>query len=130
MFSPGGGIIGDAGGAGIIHLHVCDVGDAMAGTLPGSPTKPDGTPREGDEFGITIYTRSGRVIVHPMELAGYPVPPTRSRTWDSPTRRTSTQMRARRATGSLAVRRTTRTAGTQAEISSRRRCTTAWCINV
>lgn len=77
LFSPSGAIIGEAGAAGLIHLHVCDLGDALANAPPGSQTltgMPDGEPRNGSEFGITIFTRSGRVIVHPIDWGGYPVP--------------------------------------------------------
>lgn len=79
LFSPNGAIVGDAGAAGIIHLHICDIGDALANTLPGSPDlpsppNPPGTPREGDEFGITIFTKSGRVNVHPLDITGTAYP--------------------------------------------------------
>src|SRR5690606_16676487 len=72
LFSPNGAIVGDAGSEGIIHLHLCDIGDAISNSQPGSPTKPDGTPRDGDEFGITIFTQSGRVNVHPLDAPANP----------------------------------------------------------
>ncbi len=67
LFSPQGGLIGPAGAKGIMHLHIADVGDAALNTLPGSPTTPTGEDRVGDELGITVFTRAGRVIVHPMD---------------------------------------------------------------
>src|SRR5690606_6998905 len=42
-------------------------------TLDGTPT---GQPRQGEEFGVTIFTKSGRVNVHPIDWSGYPVPAT------------------------------------------------------
>ncbi|MCA9074134.1 MAG: prepilin-type N-terminal cleavage/methylation domain-containing protein [Planctomycetaceae bacterium] len=73
MFTAQGPCVGDAATAGIIHLHICDVADALEDTLPGSPTTPndfdgDGQldQRHGNELGLTIFGRSGRVISHPI----------------------------------------------------------------
>ena len=66
LFSPSGSIVGAEGAAGLVHLHVCDIADAMANVPPGSLVDAAGEPRNGDEFGVTIFTRSGRVNVHPM----------------------------------------------------------------
>jgi len=76
-FSPNGAILGKEGAAGVIHLHVCHTQDALDNVPPGSQTLdglPDGTPRHGEEFGVTIFTQTGRVIVHPIDWGGYPVP--------------------------------------------------------
>ncbi|MGE0378509.1 MAG: Tfp pilus assembly protein FimT/FimU [Planctomycetaceae bacterium] len=79
LFSAKGTVVGDAAAAGIIHLHVVDLADAIENVLPGSPTAGDldgdGTPdaRNGDELGITIFTKSGRTITHPLAFGGYPV---------------------------------------------------------
>ncbi len=73
MFSAQGPCLGEAAAAGIIHLHMADIDDALEGTLPGSPTTPndfdgDGNPdeRHGNELGLTIFTKAGRVISHPI----------------------------------------------------------------
>ncbi len=92
LFSAKGTVVGDAAAAGIIHLHIVDLADALENALPGSPTVPrdtngDGTDeypvaqfpvppdRHGDELGITIFTKAGRVISHPIRsLTAYPAP--------------------------------------------------------
>jgi prepilin-type N-terminal cleavage/methylation domain-containing protein len=77
LFAPGGAIVGREGAAGVIHLHVSHTQDALDNVPPGSQTldgTPNGDPRQGEEFGVTIFTKSGRVIVHPITWANYPVP--------------------------------------------------------
>jgi hypothetical protein len=87
LFTAQGPVTGSASAAGIIHLHISTIADAQQNAQPGSPTvwndlDGDGAldapqelvPRNGDELGITIFTRSGRVIVHPMNFAGYLIP--------------------------------------------------------
>src|SRR5690606_32289244 len=77
LFAPGGAIVGTEGASGVIHLHVSHTQDALDNVPPGSQTldgTPDGPPRQGEEFGVTIFTKSGRVIVHPIDWSGYPVP--------------------------------------------------------
>jgi prepilin-type N-terminal cleavage/methylation domain-containing protein len=77
LFAPGGAILGREGAAGVIHLHISHTQDALDNVPPGSQTldgTPNGDPRQGEEFGVTIFTKSGRVIVHPINWAGYPVP--------------------------------------------------------
>ncbi len=66
MFSAQGQAVGEAAAAGIIHLHVVDFADALEDTLPGSPTTPLGEERHGNELGLTIFTKAGRVISHPI----------------------------------------------------------------
>lgn len=82
LFAPGGAIVGTEGAAGVIHLHVSHTQDALDNVPPGSQTldgTPTGDPRQGEEFGVTIFTKSGRVIVHPIDWSGYPVPATEFR---------------------------------------------------
>jgi prepilin-type N-terminal cleavage/methylation domain-containing protein len=82
LFAPGGAIVGREGAAGVIHLHVSHTQDALDNVPPGSQTldgTPTGPPRQGEEFGVTIFTKSGRVIVHPIDWSGYPVPATEFR---------------------------------------------------
>ncbi len=86
LFTAKGPATGDAAAAGIIHLHIVAVADALENAAPGSPTLPrdtngDGTDeypvaqfpvppeRHGDELGITIFTKSGRTISHPVAFS-------------------------------------------------------------
>lgn len=71
MFSAQGPCVGAT--SGLVHLYLCDVADALEGTIIGSPTTPndldgDGLPddRHGPELGITVFTKAGRTIVHPI----------------------------------------------------------------
>ncbi|MCA9026847.1 MAG: type II secretion system protein [Planctomycetaceae bacterium] len=76
MFSAQGPCVGDAAAAGIIQLYLCDFEDALQNAQPGLSTIPgldlDGDTvdddRAGNELGMTIFTKAGRTIVHPIQL--------------------------------------------------------------
>ena len=78
MFSPQGQCIQPD--SGLVHLYLCDVADALEGTVIGSPTTPndyngDGQldDRHGPELGVTVAAASGRAWVHPIGLgSNYP----------------------------------------------------------
>ncbi|MCA9110496.1 MAG: hypothetical protein KDA52_11135, partial [Planctomycetaceae bacterium] len=75
--SAQGPCIGNAAAKGVIKLYLCDFEDALLDALPGEPllavdVNGDGNAtndqRAGNELGITIFTKAGRTIVHPIQL--------------------------------------------------------------
>lgn len=61
LLTPGGFVTGQAAATGLIHLHICHTQDAIEDV----PIDEDN--RQQDSFGATIFTKSGRVNVHPID---------------------------------------------------------------
>ncbi len=76
VYSPQGGLIGEAGAAGIIHLHLCDSTDAALGALPGQPDDSGGRQNAtATNWGSPSSRGPAASSSIPMDLGGYPVPP-------------------------------------------------------
>lgn len=70
MFSPRGTVVGTAAASGLIHFHLAEAADVVqlegqrpVGQLPLVPAEP-----EGEQRILSVFTRTGRVSTHPVEI--------------------------------------------------------------